>query len=419
VPVADVDVEAVFRCAFRLEQVAQDVDTAAARTARCFPEGWHGDAGIAYQQRLDATADRVRRMSAAYAAAGAALMPYARALLEAQEMWRRSESLLAEADAAERRGSVAAAAAGVPRLAGPGPEEGFRAAAYQLQADAADLEHRVAAVCAAALDDEAHRAPATRDWRSVDRFLGDVAVTGVGVFTGVASLLGVGWRSLPGVGGHDSRHEARHEFVESATAALSVWNIPIDMRRALEDDRSGLAFGELLSVVGPGRLSKFGNGNLIHDVRLAHLEAFREADLIAEQAGHVIWRQSAVEMGERGVDLRNEEARGGHVRLRHVTAEDEYLFARNTSGIRYAGSFEDLPTAQRFVNEVLRTNAGRLHEVYDLKGRGALRIEARFDEPTGRVAVAGSPRTVVAYGVRVVLKLEGGEPYVYTAFPQL
>src|SRR4051794_10755132 len=127
----DIDAERVFRCAYRLEQVAEDVRTDADRTARCYPDDWRGDAGIAYQQRLDATADRVRRMSVAYDAAAEALMPYARALLEAQEIWRRSESLLAEAEAAERRSAEAAAAQGVARLAGPGPEEGFRSAAYR------------------------------------------------------------------------------------------------------------------------------------------------------------------------------------------------------------------------------------------------------------------------------------------------
>src|SRR3954464_6828937 len=124
--VTEVDAERVLRCAYRLEQGAEGVRTAAARTARCYPDDWRGDAGIAYQQRLDATADRVRRMSVAYDAAGAALMPYARALLEAQEIWRRSESLLAEAEAAEQRSAAAAAEQGVARLAGPGPEEGFR-----------------------------------------------------------------------------------------------------------------------------------------------------------------------------------------------------------------------------------------------------------------------------------------------------
>src|SRR3954462_15002977 len=101
--VTEVDAERVFRCAYRLEQVAEDVRTAAARTARCFPDDWRGEAGIAYQQRLDVTADRVRRMAAAYDVATAALLTYAHALLEAQALQRRSQSLLAEAAEAERR----------------------------------------------------------------------------------------------------------------------------------------------------------------------------------------------------------------------------------------------------------------------------------------------------------------------------
>src|SRR4051812_42319076 len=225
--VTDIDAERVFRCAYRLEQVAEDVRTAAARTARCYPDDWRGGAGIAYQQRLDATADRVRRMSVAYDAAGAALMPYARTLLEAQEMWHRSESLLAEAAAAEQQAAAAAAVQGVARLAGPSPAEGFRAVAYRLQADAADVEHRAAVVCAANLDDEAGRAPAPGTWRKVDRFLGDVANFGVDTVAGTASLAGMAWHALPGVGSRHSRHEARDGLVQAGKAAVSVWNIPI------------------------------------------------------------------------------------------------------------------------------------------------------------------------------------------------
>jgi hypothetical protein len=418
--VTDVDAERVFRCAFRLQQVAEDVRTAADRTARCYPDDWRGDAGIAYQMRLDETAARVRRMSVAYDAAAAVVLPYARALLEAQDMWRRSESLLAEAEAAEQQAAAAAAAAGVARLDGPGPAEGFRSAAYRLQADAADVERRAAVVCAANLDDEAGRAPAPGTWRKVDRFLGDTAGLLVDTVAGTASLAGMAWHALPGVGSRHSRHKARDDLVEAGKGAvLSIWNLPVDMRHDLADGRPGLALSAALSVVGPGKLSKLGKEStrhLVHDVRLAHLEAFREADLRVELAGHVKWRQSADDMGRKGVDLRNEEARGGHVRLRHVAAEDEYLFARNDSGVDLAGTFEDLASAQRLVNKVLTDNAHRLAEVYR---SGRLTLIGKFDEPTGHVAVRGEGRTVTAYYVRVVLRLEGGEPLVYTAFPEL
>lgn len=414
--VAELDAEQLFRCGFRLEQVADDVRIAAARTARAYPDDWRGDAGIAYQQRLDETAERVRRMAVAYDAAGALLVGYARAVLDAQEIWRRSESLLAEANAADRAAAANAALQAVPRLAGPGVGEALRAAAYRLQAEAADVEHRAAVMCAGYLDDEAARAPVTSAWRAADRFFGDLAQTGVGMLTGAANLVKDAWRSLPGIGNSRSRHEARHELADSAVAALSVWQIPLAIRDELHDDRPGLAAGELLGVVSPGPLSKLGK-HPIHDVRLAHLEAFREADLRAELAGWIAVRQTADEMGPNGVDLRNQEAIGGHALLRHVDVEDEYLFARNDSGVTRAGAFQDLASAQRFVNEVLLHNRDEIAKVYT-SGK-PVRLFGTFKEPTGRVAVVGERRTVLAYRVRVVLKLKDGEPYVFTAFPEL
>ena len=401
--VTEVDAERVFRCAFRLEQVAEDVRTAAARTARCFPDDWRGDAGIAYQQRLDATAERVRRMSVAYDAAGAALVPYARALVDAQDMWRRSESLLAEAEAAEADGPDAA---------------GFRSAAYRLQAEAMELEQRAAVLCAATLDDEAGRAPATSAWRSADRFLGDVAQAGVGIVAGTASLLGTGWRSLPGVGTGHGRSEARHELVESAKAAVSVWNIPIDIRHAMEDNRPGIAFAEAASVLGPGRLSKLDRHRM-RDVVLAEKEAFREADRRAALAGRSISRQTAEEMGRNGVDLINEEARGGHVMERHVAASRGFLNKRNRDGRPMAATFRDVATAEQLVNAVLRERAAQLPEVYTLLPNESLSLKMDFPFTTGRVTVKGSRRTIPAHAVTVVLKLEEGEPLVYTAYPDL
>jgi uncharacterized protein YukE len=419
VSVTDIDAERVFRCAYRIEQVAEDVRTAAARTARCFPDDWRGDAGIAYQQRLDQTADRVRQMSVAYDAAGAALAPYARAVLEAQDMWRRSESLLAEAAAAEQQAAAAAAAQGVSRPAGPGLAEGFRAAAYRLQAEAADVEHRAAVVCAATLDDEAGRAPATSGWRSADRFLGDVARFGVDTVAGTASLIGMSWHALPGIGSHNSRHEARNDLVEAGNAAVaSIWNLPVDVRDAVEDDRPGLAAAAVAGVWGPGKLSKFDR-QLRRHAPLAEKEAYREADRRALTAGHTIYRQTAFGMGRDGVSLVNEELRGGHVLERHVGASRSYLRFRNALGTEAASTFRDLATAEQLVNSVLAEHAGRLADVYALALGKSLRLTSQFDFVTGRVTVRGFSKSMAAHAVTVVLKLKDGEPLVYTAFPAI
>jgi uncharacterized protein YukE len=417
VSVTEVDAERVFRCAYRIEQVAEDVRTAAARTARCFPEDWRGDAGIAYQQRLDETADRVRRMATAYDAAHAALMPYAQAVLEAQAMERQAKSLLGEAEAAASRSAAAAVLQGVLRLAGPDPAEGFRAAAARLQAEALEVEQRAAAVCAAALEDEAARAPRTGWWRAADRFAGDVANAGVDTVAGAASLLGNAWHALPGIGSRHSRQEARHGLVDSAVAAAQIWKIPIVIRDALEDGRPGLAAGALAGIVGPGKLSKLER-HRIRDPFLAHKEAFREADRRAALAGHRIWRQTADEMGRNGVDLINEEARGGHVIDRHVAAPRGYLNQRNRAGRPKASTFRDRLTAEQLVNAVLREHGPQLADVYSLPPGETLELTSKFPFTTGRVTVKGSSRTLAAHAVTVVLKLEEGEPLVYTAFPE-
>jgi hypothetical protein len=427
--VTDVDAERVFRCAFRLGQVAEEVRTAADRTARCYPDDWHGDAGIAYQMRLDETADRVRRMSVAYDVAASVLMPYARAVLEAQDMWRRSESLIAEAEAAERQANATAAEQGVSRLAGPSPAEGFRAAAYRLQAEAADVEHRAALVCAANLDDEAGRAPAAGTWRKVDRFLGDTAGLLVDTVSGTAALAGMAWHALPGVGSRHSRHEARDDLVAAGKGAVvSIWNLPTDIQNDLDDGRPGLALTATLSVVGPGKLSKVAKASKfatvsklgkfpLRDVDLAHEIALGQVDLHARLAVHEAWRVSAAEMGVEGADLLNEEKRGGHTLSEHVLVNDRYVWSRVNDGLRVASLFLDSDEAQRAVDLCLKANAAKIYQAYALTGNKKLTLELKMPEGVGLVAKAGADHMVVGRGVRVVLNLEGEEPRVYTAYP--
>jgi hypothetical protein len=427
--VTDVDAERVFRCAFRLGQVAEEVRTAADRTARCYPDDWHGDAGIAYQMRLDETADRVRRMSVAYDVAASVLMPYARAVLEAQDMWRRSESLLAEAAAAEQQANATAAEQGVSRLAGPSPAEGFRAAAYRLQADAAELEHRAAVVCAANLDDEAGRAPAPGTWRKVDRFLGDTAGLLVDTVSGTASLAGMAWHALPGIGSRHSRHEARDELVAAGKGAVvSIWNLPTEIQNDMDDGRPGLALSAALSVVGPGKLSKVAKASKfatvsklgkhpVRDVDLAHDQALRRVELDARLAGYESWGQTPRDLGRKGVVLLNQEKLGGHVIEEHVGQAGPYLSSR-LGKVKIASSFLDEADAQRLINEVLSRRSWQLWDVYLLPPGEYLVLECDFGhEITGYSAVRGEPHILPAHGVRVVIGLEGGLPYVHTAYP--
>ena len=397
--VTDIDAERVFRCAFRLAQVAEGVRTSADRTARCYPDDWRGEAGIAYQRRLDETAARVRRLSAAYDVASEALMPYARALLDAQVMWRRSESLLSDADAA-----------------GPGPGASIRWAAYRLQAEAAELERRAAVTCVATLDEEAGRATGAGSWRKVDRFLGDVSGAVVGTVAGAASLANTGWHALPGVGDRHSRHEARHDLAGAGKDAfVSIWNLPVDVREAVEDGRPGVAVADVLSVVGPGKLSKL-------DLEMLRVEALadvalRDADVAARVAATVPRSVTARELTGNGFDPLNEEARGGHTLREHVARPAAYLHYRNGAGLEVASSFVDEWSADRLVNAVLEFHPDEIASLYSESGPKKVVLHATFDEVTGYYTVPSSAATFPAHGVSVVVVLREGEPHVRTAFP--
>lgn len=428
-PVADA--EPVFRCAYRLAAISEDVRTAAARTAGAYPADWRGTAGIAYQQRLDETANRVRRAAAAYDAAGAALLPYARALLDVAALEQRAQSLLAEAADADRRAAAAASALGVERLAGPSPAEGFRAAAARLQVDAAEVDRRAAAVCAAALEDEAARAPAPSGWQKADRFAGDLMQYGAQTVAGTFSLLGSAWHALPGIGSSHSRHQARHDLAESAVAAAQIWNIPIDIAHAFEDGRPGLAVAGAAGFTGAGRLSEASKiaaltkrqrkamEHWIADPDVAHEEAFRQVARHELVAGHAPYRQSADDMLRNGISLVNEEAIGGHTLREHVGAGVGYLAHRIRQGRPAASTFDDAIVAERAVNAVLQQNHTRLHQVYALADHQLLELVGCSRDEVGEVLLPGAADTVRTNKVRVFLGLEGGHPYVRTAYPEV
>jgi hypothetical protein len=265
------------------------------------------------------------------------------------------------------------------------------------------------------LDDEADRAPATSRWRTADRFLGDVAQFGVDTVAGTASLAGLAWHALPGIGSNKTRHEARSHLVEAGKLAASVWNIPIDMSRSLQDGRPGVAFAEILAIVGPGRLSTFDRSAL-RDAALAEV-AFRDSDVRARVAATVARPVTARELTSNGFDPINEEARGGHTLREHVARPTAYLQARNGEGLEVASSFVDEQSADRLVNAVLEFHSEEIARLYEEGGPKKVVLHAAFDHVTGYYTQAGSAATFPAHGVLVVVVLREGEPHVRTAFP--
>lgn len=397
--------------------LAQCADRAADATAACQRAGratwrWRGPAQRSFDASLGDLQQRFTQIAAAHEEAAGVIRQYVGALALAADRARTAEAMDREADALSAPFRRAAAAAAAP-LSGPDPGEALRAHAARLRGEAVSQEGIAASIAAAQLDGLARRAPRPPRLAGMSRFTGDLAGAVGGSVLGLAQLGVLAGEAL-GVGNREPA--ARGELWRAAKDTAKVWQPFADMWHDGTGGRPGLAVAGVVGVLGPGKVSKLGNFP-VRDIRLAHLEALREADVRADLAGYREYLDTAKSMGTDGVELINQELRGGHVMLRHVSAEDEYLLARNATGVDRAGTFLNLGQAERFVNEVLRRNATRLPEIYT-SGQ-PLRLVEGFDEPTGRVALADEGRTVLAYRVRVILRLKGGEPYVFTAFPEL
>jgi hypothetical protein len=136
------------------------------------------------------------------------------------------------------------------------------------------------------------------------------------------------------------------------------------------------------------------------------------------------------------VDLREDQARGGHTIERHVGKSEAYLktevqeMARamverdeDPRGVRL-GSFTSLQSATRLVSSTLAQNRDVVDEV--IRGqRGGAEVDAIFDSPTGYEAYLPRPQSIPykrdTYGVRVVIARDPGSSRGYsvlTAFPR-
>lgn len=130
--------------------------------------------------------------------------------------------------------------------------------------------------------------------------------------------------------------------------------------------------------------------------------------------------------GERGaaldVDLRRDEARGGHTIARHVGRSDAQLRARLArESISAASTYPDLETAERVVTQALAANAGRVQRWLDQRDRRsnlAIRYRARDGLPTGRLMRRGADVAEDVTGAVVVLRWRDQAWYVLTSYPE-
>ncbi|WP_425293393.1 RNase A-like domain-containing protein [Methylosinus sporium] len=135
------------------------------------------------------------------------------------------------------------------------------------------------------------------------------------------------------------------------------------------------------------------------------------------------------------IDLRDEEANGGHAISEHVGKSEDYLL-RRVQSMRFdwgpfsatprVGSFPSLEAAQKLINSTIAQNK----DIVDLVASGELgvteakRINAWFDSPTGREgyvpSARGQPDIRDTWDVAVVVRHDVTSPRGYrvlTAFP--
>ena len=410
---ASCDVAAVEQAAYRLAdcaELAADAQDSCVVAMTASPH-WRGSAAGSFDGALARLRHRLAVISSAHREGGDALAGYARVLADVVHLARRADALDREADSLSAAFRAQQAAASLPVL-GPDPGEACRTAAARCRGEAEEIERAAAARVAAELDQLASRAPSPPLLAGATRFVDDTAagLTGAVVdFARLAVMTGESFET-----GRQG-HEARAGLWQTAKDSLKVWQPVQDMWRDFWGGRPGSAFSAALGMV----LTKKQRLTLIRDPQLAHRLAHREAGHRAWRAEEAANEQTVDGMLRDGVSLVAQEIRGGHAIDRHVAAPRQFMRVRIAHGLPRASTFRDLESATSLVNAVLRDHARELRDIYALPPGSSMTLRSEFHVTTGRVTVAGSSRTLPGRSVVVVIRLQGGEPLVLTAYPDL
>lgn len=120
-------------------------------------------------------------------------------------------------------------------------------------------------------------------------------------------------------------------------------------------------------------------------------------------------------------DLSADEARGGHTLRKHVGRTDGQLAERlrRESRVSAASSFTDRETAERVVGAAIAENADRIARwVARGRDRGSLVLDVEQPAPVGRMLRRGERRARDCSGGTVVLRADGEDWFVLTAYPE-
>jgi hypothetical protein len=413
---ATCDIGSVEQAAWLLAQCADRTADATEGCQRARRATWHwrGPAQRSFDASLGYLQQTFTQIKSAHEEAASVIRQYVGALALAAERARSADAMDREADALSAQFRRAAAGAASP-LSGPDPGEAVRAQAARMRHEAVEAEEIAASLAAAQLDGLARRSPHAAQSDGAFRFADDFAGAVGGSLLGLAQLGVLGGEAL-GIGNREKA--ARGQLRQAANDTWKLWEPLEDMWHDGTGGRPGAAMGTAVSMLTTKQRLRMSRW--IRDPHVAHLEAVRQLTRESLLKGHAPCTQTADDMGRNGVSLLNEERRGGHVIREHVGAGVGYLEHRIGLGRRKASSFDDLDTAERAVNAVLLQNKTKLHEAYALPQGESLDLVGHTFDDVGDVLLPGATNTVRTNMIRVVVRLdEGGEPFVYTAFPEV
>ena len=444
IPLTTARPEDLLRCGVILGEAAEQIGIAVSVSRRSAQVSWYGPTGTAYQHRLDRLTGKLGRAGAAFGEACDVLIAYSRALAAAKELAGQAE-VLARSSEVVTLDALQAGGLGLPDpvAALHAGQLQRRAAALLAQAEAfeADAARRAAITLHVLAGEAPHESAGTAASRIVDDIGTSLAAQVDGAVVIGRSL----WHSLPGVGRDDQRALGRHQALQAAKQMVQPWLAVEQLLENLQDGRPGLAAGTVIGAAFTKKVAPIGKAgeplfeghqfapNYLRGLpdralairdrteawAMAH-EAKAFQDSIAElRLKAVAQGRSAVPRDwlDRPLDLREHEASGGHLLLKHVDARIELLQWRLRLEKKAAerSTFTSVAEATRLVSEGLRS---RRQSIDTWLGTRSPRLA--FDVPlaTGHGTVLHADGSVhVGSRVTIVLlRHADGRAFVQTAY---
>ena len=383
--------EDVLRCGVILGEAAEQIRSAVTLSRRSSQVTWYGPTGTAYQHRLSRLTGKLDRAGSAFAEAGDVLIAYSRALAEAKELAGQAEVLFGAAEVAAVN-ALHAGPLGLPDPVAALPAGQLQRRASQVLAQAEAVEADAARRAALVLHALAGEAPDEGAGTAVSRIVDDVGTSLAAQVDGVVAIGRSSWHSLPGVGRDDQRALSRHQVLQAAKQLVQPWLAVEQLLDNVRDGRPGLAAGTVLGAALTKKVAPLGESAVplfkghqfapkflrgLPDGALVireHAEAWAQAheakafqDSIAQMRAQAsIDGRSAVppDWLDRPLDLRQHEASGGHLLLKHVDARIELLqwrlWLEKKATVR--STFNGVDEAQLLVEDFLRDHKDELRD---------------------------------------------------------